>query len=190
MERCQSWMIGTWFRGVLRRAMAASKPKLSDDAACMNVRFSSRTKYLLKPPKFCLRTLSVLNDGGILGPNRRCERPLRTSGMNRYSHNPQDVADIAMIVGRSLLCFSAGAALFGVSGIAVLVAGPSLRNHGLKNNTVPLSRTTKRNSGVFSRKNGMVQRQIITKIHNLESHGAVSDLLRKAGSVKTQPVLL
>ena len=49
---------------------------------------------------------------------------LRTSGMYRYSRNPQYAADIAMIVGWIVLSGSLGAALTGLAGIAVLVAAP------------------------------------------------------------------
>ena len=42
--------------------------------------------------------------------------------MYRYSRNPHYVADIAMIVGWIVLCASAGAALVGFAGIAVLIA--------------------------------------------------------------------
>ena len=48
----------------------------------------------------------------------------RTSGMYRYSRNPQYVADIAMIVGWIMLCASSGAALVGLTGIVVLLAAP------------------------------------------------------------------
>lgn len=49
---------------------------------------------------------------------------LRTSGMYRYSRNPQYVADVVMIVGWTLLCASASAALVGLAGIIVLLAAP------------------------------------------------------------------
>ena len=47
---------------------------------------------------------------------------LRTSGMYRYSRNPQYVADIAVIVGWTVLCAVAGAVLVGLAGIIVLIA--------------------------------------------------------------------
>ncbi|MEX3017969.1 isoprenylcysteine carboxylmethyltransferase family protein [Gymnodinialimonas hymeniacidonis] len=49
---------------------------------------------------------------------------LRTSGMYRYSRNPQYAADIAMIIGWIVLCASSGAALVGFAGIAVLITAP------------------------------------------------------------------
>lgn len=57
---------------------------------------------------------------------------LRTSGMYRYSRNPQYVADIAMIVGWIILCASAGAALVGLAGIIVLIAAPFAEEPWLK----------------------------------------------------------
>lgn len=57
---------------------------------------------------------------------------LRTSGMYRYSRNPQYVADIAMIFGWIVLCASAGAALVGFAGIAVLIAAPFAEEPWLK----------------------------------------------------------
>lgn len=57
---------------------------------------------------------------------------LRTGGMYRYSRNPQYVADIAMIVGWIMLCASAGAALVGFAGIAVLVTAPFAEEPWLK----------------------------------------------------------
>ncbi|WP_090211337.1 methyltransferase family protein [Litoreibacter janthinus] len=57
---------------------------------------------------------------------------LRTSGMYRYSRNPQYVADIAMIVGWIVLCASAGAALVSLAGIIVLIAAPFAEEPWLK----------------------------------------------------------
>ncbi len=57
---------------------------------------------------------------------------LRTTGMYRYSRNPQYVADIAMIVGWSVLCASAGASLVGFAGTAVLIAAPFAEEPWLK----------------------------------------------------------
>lgn len=57
---------------------------------------------------------------------------LRTSGMYRYSRNPQYVADIAMIVGWIMLCASAGTSLVGFAGIAVLIAAPFAEDPWLK----------------------------------------------------------
>ena len=57
---------------------------------------------------------------------------LRTSGMYRYSRNPQYVADIAMIIGWIMLCASSGAALVGFAGIAVLIAAPFAEEPWLK----------------------------------------------------------
>ncbi|MCR9111207.1 MAG: phosphatidylethanolamine N-methyltransferase family protein [Rhodobacteraceae bacterium] len=57
---------------------------------------------------------------------------LRTSGIYRYSRNPQYVADIAMIVGWTVLCASPGAALIGFAGIAVLIAAPFAEEPWLK----------------------------------------------------------
>ncbi len=49
---------------------------------------------------------------------------LRTGGMYRYSRNPQYVGDIAMIMGWSVMSASAGAAIVGLAGVAVLVVAP------------------------------------------------------------------
>lgn len=57
---------------------------------------------------------------------------LRTSGMYRYSRNPQYMADIAMIVGWIVLCASPGAAITGFAGIAVLIAAPFAEEPWLK----------------------------------------------------------
>lgn len=57
---------------------------------------------------------------------------LRTSGMYRYSRNPQYLADIAMISGWIVLCASSGAALVGSAGIAVLIAAPFAEEPWLK----------------------------------------------------------
>ncbi|MCK0141971.1 PEMT/PEM2 methyltransferase family protein [Aliiroseovarius sp. F20344] len=57
---------------------------------------------------------------------------LRTSGMYRYSRNPQYVADIAMIVGWIVLCASVGVAIVGLAGTAVLVAAPFAEEPWLK----------------------------------------------------------
>ncbi|MCF2904042.1 phosphatidylethanolamine N-methyltransferase family protein [Octadecabacter sp. CECT 8868] len=57
---------------------------------------------------------------------------LRTSGMYRYSRNPQYVADIAMIVGWIVLCASSEAVLVGFAGIAVLIAAPFAEEPWLK----------------------------------------------------------
>lgn len=57
---------------------------------------------------------------------------LRTSGMYRYSRNPQYVADIAMIVGWVMLSGSPGAVVVGSAGIAVLVAAAYAEEPWLK----------------------------------------------------------
>ena len=57
---------------------------------------------------------------------------LRTSGMYRYSRNPQYVADIAMIIGWIILSASADAALVGLAGIIVLITAPFAEEPWLK----------------------------------------------------------
>jgi len=57
---------------------------------------------------------------------------LRTSGMYRYSRNPQYMADIAMIVGWIMLSASVDAAFVGFSGMAVLIAAPFAEETWLK----------------------------------------------------------
>ena len=49
---------------------------------------------------------------------------LRTTGMYRYSRNPQYVADIAMVAGLIVLCASASVAIVGSAVISVLIAAP------------------------------------------------------------------
>lgn len=49
---------------------------------------------------------------------------LRTSGLYRYSRNPQYVADCLMLTGWILLSASSGATLLAVAGIVVLLAAP------------------------------------------------------------------
>jgi len=49
---------------------------------------------------------------------------LRTSGMYRYSRNPQYVADIAIVLGWIVLTSSPAALIVGTAGIIVLLAAP------------------------------------------------------------------
>lgn len=57
---------------------------------------------------------------------------LRTSGLYRYSRNPQYMADIAMIGGWMILSASPSAIVVGLPAIAVLVAAPFAEEPWLK----------------------------------------------------------
>lgn len=57
---------------------------------------------------------------------------LRTTGMYRYSRNPQYLADIAIVGGWIILSASGSVAVVGLAGIAVLIAAPFAEEPWLK----------------------------------------------------------